>query len=201
MKKTFPGSADSGKVPAKIFTIAVGPFYNRRRDRMGPTATIIENRHDSGWELPKFFFVCIKKSAKRTVYTVVIFELFALSCWRIFYYITFRYSIESGEQCHVATPFLEGHLSVYDYRNDLVIFFPLNQLLKNCCGSLTFWYGFESGVQCLFFLVWFVCDVATVGSRPTNKTNREKDTNILVLLFNRSCFVFSMLLPLHLPPL
>ncbi len=27
MKKTFTGSADSGKVPAKIFKIEVGPFY------------------------------------------------------------------------------------------------------------------------------------------------------------------------------
>ncbi len=27
-EKTFPESADSGRVPAKIFTIAVGPFYN-----------------------------------------------------------------------------------------------------------------------------------------------------------------------------
>ncbi len=25
----------------------------------------------------------------------------------------FWYGFESGEQCHVATPFLEGHLSVY----------------------------------------------------------------------------------------
>jgi hypothetical protein len=33
-----------------------------------------------------------------------------------------------------------------------------------------------------------------VGSRPTNKTNKEKETNILVLLFNPNCFVFSMLL-------
>ena len=63
----------------------------------------------------------------------------------------FWYGFESGEQCHVATPFLEGHLSVYAYRSDLVIFFPVNQLLKNCCGSVTFWYGFESGVQCLIF--------------------------------------------------
>jgi hypothetical protein len=37
MKKTFPGSADSGKVPAKIITIAGGPF-------------IIED--DSGWVPP-----------------------------------------------------------------------------------------------------------------------------------------------------
>jgi hypothetical protein len=44
MKKTLPGSADSGRVPAKIFTVAVGPFYNRRRFRMGPTATIIEKK-------------------------------------------------------------------------------------------------------------------------------------------------------------
>jgi hypothetical protein len=81
MKKTSPGSADSGKVPAKIFTAAVGPFHSRRRDRMGPTATIIENRHDSGWELRKLPYplaICVKKSAKRTVYTVVIFELFAI---------------------------------------------------------------------------------------------------------------------------
>ncbi len=44
-----PGSADSGKVPAKIFTIAVGTFYNRRRYRMGLTATIIENWKFLGW--------------------------------------------------------------------------------------------------------------------------------------------------------
>jgi hypothetical protein len=41
MKKTFPGSADSGKVPGKIFTIAVGTVFNRRRYRMGHTATIL----------------------------------------------------------------------------------------------------------------------------------------------------------------
>jgi len=31
MKKTSPGSADSGKVLGKIITIAVGTVYNRRR--------------------------------------------------------------------------------------------------------------------------------------------------------------------------
>ncbi len=63
MKKTFPGSADSGRVPAKIFKIVVGPFYHWWWDRLGPTATNLENkkfwadftsshryRHDSGWE-------------------------------------------------------------------------------------------------------------------------------------------------------
>jgi hypothetical protein len=66
MKKTFPGSADGGKVPAKIFTTAVGPFYNRRRDRIGPTATIIENRHDSGWELRKLSSGYMYKKIRKT---------------------------------------------------------------------------------------------------------------------------------------
>jgi hypothetical protein len=44
MKKTFPGSADSGRVPAKIFNIAVGPFYNRRKYRLVTTAINVKNK-------------------------------------------------------------------------------------------------------------------------------------------------------------
>jgi hypothetical protein len=43
MKNTLPGSADSGRVPAKIFNLAVGPFYSRRQYRLGLSATILEN--------------------------------------------------------------------------------------------------------------------------------------------------------------
>ncbi len=41
MKKTFPGTADSGRVPAKILNIAVGPFYNRRKYRLYIVTTAI----------------------------------------------------------------------------------------------------------------------------------------------------------------
>jgi hypothetical protein len=68
---------------------------------MGLTATILENKKKNGLILRVLtgigmiaggnflsypLAICIKKSAKRIVYTVVIFELFAISCWRIFCY-------------------------------------------------------------------------------------------------------------------
>jgi len=100
MKKTSPGSADSGKVPAKIITIAVGTVYNRRRYRMGPTATILENYKFLCW----FYWVlsgigmiagrnfisfplaiCIKKSAKRRVYSVSRIFLLQLSAMKYFF--------------------------------------------------------------------------------------------------------------------
>jgi hypothetical protein len=84
MKKTFPGSADSGKVPVKIFTIAVGTVYNRGRYRMGPTATIIEIGTIAGRNFISYpLAICIKKSAKRE-YTIspppTVFLLFADFC-------------------------------------------------------------------------------------------------------------------------
>jgi hypothetical protein len=62
MKKTFPGSADSGKVPGKIFTIAVGTVYNRRRYRMGHTATILEKKKIT------FFWADFTSNVKSTIF-------------------------------------------------------------------------------------------------------------------------------------
>ena len=90
MKKTFPGSADSGKVLGKIITIPVGTVYNRRRYRMGLTATIIDfrlilpcplrYRHHSGQELHKFSSGYMNKKIrkKRSVRVYSVSRIFLL---------------------------------------------------------------------------------------------------------------------------
>ncbi len=64
IKETFTGSADSGKVPAKIFTIAVGTVHNRRRSRMGLTATIMVSVYFSLIELNCLIQGCGPRSKK-----------------------------------------------------------------------------------------------------------------------------------------
>ncbi len=120
MKKTFPGSADSGRAPANIFKIAVVPFYNRRWYRWVPPLQSFKIKKCglilwvltgigtiAGGNFVSFpLAICIKKSAKRRVYSVSRIFLLQLLAMKYFFSMYGFYWTKI---------FINIHCTEYDY--------------------------------------------------------------------------------------